>query len=152
MYPRSPSSPGPKPFSDSWYSPASSRARVDLLAQCVPVGQPCPPPGGFRAGFGPLVLAGGGTLRGGGPAIADLGLTPGHKSIVFGTSNGRLYVVRHDGTVAPGFPVTLPSEIVSGPGGRNAHEAGRLEGRRPSSSAMAPISPARSTREDFAPT
>jgi hypothetical protein len=54
-------------------------------------------------------------VRGGGPAIADLGLTPGHKSIVFGTSNGRLYVVRHDGTVAPGFPVTLPREIVSAP-------------------------------------
>jgi len=54
-------------------------------------------------------------MRGGGPAVADLGLTPGHKSIVFGTSNGRLYVVRHDGTVAPGFPVTLPREIVSSP-------------------------------------
>lgn len=86
-----------------------------LFAQCVPVGQPCPPPGGLRPGFGPLVLAGGGTMRGGAPAVADLGLTPGHKSIVFGTSNGRLYVVRHDGTVAPGFPVTLPREIVSSP-------------------------------------
>jgi hypothetical protein len=62
-----------------------------------------------------LVLAGGGSSRGGHPVIADLGLTPGHKSIAFGTSNGRLYVVKHDGTVATGFPVTFPREIVSSP-------------------------------------
>ena len=91
---------------------ASSR---NAGAQCVPVGQPCLPPGGLRPPFGPLSLAGGGTSRGGHPAVADLGLTPGHKSIVFGTSNGRLYVVKHDGSVAAGFPVTLPREIVSSP-------------------------------------
>ncbi len=89
--------------------------RASAAAPCVPGGQPCPPPGGFRAGFGPLTLAGGGTSRGGHPVVADLGLTPGHKSIVFGTSNGRLYVVKHDATVAAGFPVTLPREIVSSP-------------------------------------
>lgn len=91
---------------------ASSR---NAGAQCVPVGQPCLPPGGLRSPFGPLSLAGGGTSRGGHPAVADLALTPGHKSIVFGTSNGRLYVVKHDGSVAAGFPVTLPREIVSSP-------------------------------------
>lgn len=67
-----------------------------------------------KPGF-PVVLPGGGTSRGSHPAIADLGLTPGHKSIVFGTKSGRLYVVKYDGTVAPGFPVQLPSEIVSSP-------------------------------------
>lgn len=108
--------------SGSWARRAAGTALGVLLsvsapagAQCVPVGQPCLPPGGFRAGFGPLVLAGGGSSRGGHPVVADLGLTPGQKSIVFGTANGRLYVVKHDGTVAPGFPVTLPREIVSSP-------------------------------------
>lgn len=47
--------------------------------------------------------------------IADLGLTPGHKSIVFGTSGRKLYVVLWDGTVAPGFPVTLPGDVFSSP-------------------------------------
>jgi FG-GAP-like repeat len=62
-----------------------------------------------------VTFAGGGTIRQGHPAIADLGLTPGHKSIVFGTSTKRLYVVRWDGSLAPGFPVTLPAEITSTP-------------------------------------
>ena len=66
-----------------------------------------------KAGF-PLTLAGGGASYSS-PAIADLGLTPGHKSIVFGTVTGRLYVVLWNGTVAPGFPVTLPREIASSP-------------------------------------
>jgi hypothetical protein len=68
-----------------------------------------------KPGF-PAAFAGGGTIRQGHPAIADLGLTPGHKSIVFGTSTKRLYVVLWNGSLAPGFPVTLPAEIASSPG------------------------------------
>jgi hypothetical protein len=67
-----------------------------------------------KAGF-PATLSGGGQVRSGHPAIADLGLTPGHKSIVFGTSTHRLYVVLYNGTVAPGFPVTLPAESTGSP-------------------------------------
>jgi FG-GAP-like repeat len=67
-----------------------------------------------KPGF-PATFAGGGTIRQGHPAIADLGLTPGHKSIVFGTSTKRLYVVLWNGALAPGFPVTLPAEINSSP-------------------------------------
>lgn len=50
---------------------------------------------------------------------ADLGLTPGFKSIVFGLRNGKLYVVQHnpDGSwgVAPGWPQQLPAHIYSSP-------------------------------------
>lgn len=67
-----------------------------------------------KFGF-PKTLVGGKVNRGSYPAIADLGLTPGHKSIVFGTAAGLLYVVLWDGTVAPGFPVQLPKEIISSP-------------------------------------
>jgi len=68
----------------------------------------------FKPGF-PKAFAGGGTIRQGHPVIADLGLTPGHKSIAFGTSTRRLYVVNYDGTLAAGFPVVLPAEITSSP-------------------------------------
>jgi len=67
-----------------------------------------------KPGF-PATFAGGGTMRSGHPAVADLGLTPGHKSIVFGTSTRRLYVVLWNGTLAPGFPAALPAEVVSSP-------------------------------------
>lgn len=76
-------------------------------------------PGPFKPGF-PILLtevapAPKGTIRAGHPAIADLGLTPGHKSVVFGTAGHFVYVVNHDGTVAPGFPVTVPSEVTMSP-------------------------------------
>ncbi len=70
-------------------------------------------PGPQKPGF-PATLAGG-SIRAGHPAVADLGLTPGHKSIVFGTSLHKLYVVLYDGSVAPGFPVTLPAESSGSP-------------------------------------
>ncbi len=66
-----------------------------------------------KPGF-PVILAGAGTLRNGAPVIADLGF-PGGKSIVLGTLSGNLYVVKRDGTLAAGFPVTLPAEIISSP-------------------------------------
>src|SRR5215813_9121594 len=72
------------------------------------------PPGGYKAGFPPLTIPNGHSTHGN-PVIADLGLTPGHKSIVFGTSARKLFVVLWDGTVAPGFPVTLPGDIASSP-------------------------------------
>ncbi len=81
-------------------------------------GQNYPP---VKPGFGTnanpgLVLPGAGTTRGH-PMVADLGLTPEHKSIIFGTVTGRLYVILWDGTMAPHFPVQLdpPSSIDTGP-------------------------------------
>ena len=73
-----------------------------LFLPSVAVGQNYPP---YKPGF-PVTLPGAGTIRGH-PVVADLGLTPGHKSIIFGTVTGRLYVILWDGTIAPGFPVQL---------------------------------------------
>lgn len=73
---------------------------------------PVSPP--LKSGF-PVTLAGGGRIRAGAPAIADLGLRGGKKSIVFGTSAARLYVVDFDGTVPAGFPVTIPGECAASP-------------------------------------
>jgi hypothetical protein len=71
-----------------------------------------------RGGF-PFSIPNGGQLRGGHPAVADLGVTPGHKSIVFGTSNKLLYVVEWVNAltwhVRAGFPVTLPGDPVGSP-------------------------------------
>lgn len=50
---------------------------------------------------------------------ADLGLTPGFKSIIFGLRNGRLYVVKRDSptiwSVAAGWPEQLPAHVYSSP-------------------------------------
>lgn len=51
---------------------------------------------------------------------ADLGLTPaGTKAIVFGLRNGKLYVLKHNGSnswgAAPGWPVQLPGHVYSSP-------------------------------------
>lgn len=73
-----------------------------LFLPSVAVGQNYPP---YKPGF-PVTLPGAGTTRGH-PIVADLGLTPGHKSIIFGTVTGRLYVILWDGSIAPGFPVQL---------------------------------------------
>jgi hypothetical protein len=80
-----------------------------LLAQV-----PQLPPGGYKAGF-PVTISGGKTSHGR-PAIADLGLTPGHKSIIFGTAGHKLYVVLYTSFLAPGmWPVTLPGDVLSSP-------------------------------------
>lgn len=68
----------------------------------------------LKPGF-PVTLAGGGPIRAGAPAVADLGLRGGKKSIVFGTSNAKLYVVDFDGTVPAPFPVSLPGECAASP-------------------------------------
>ncbi|MFL6290904.1 MAG: FG-GAP repeat domain-containing protein [Thermoanaerobaculia bacterium] len=50
---------------------------------------------------------------------ADLGLTPGYRSIVFGLRNGKLYVVKHNSNgswgAAAGWPQQLPNHIYSSP-------------------------------------
>ncbi|KAA0252449.1 VCBS repeat-containing protein [Acidobacteria bacterium ACD] len=73
---------------------------------------PVSPP--LKTGF-PVTLAGGGPVRAGAPAVADLGLRGGKKSIVFGTSTAKLYVVDFDGTVPAPFPVSLPAECAASP-------------------------------------
>jgi hypothetical protein len=76
-----------------------------------------------KSGF-PISLPGQGTGEGNSvfsqPVAADLGLSPGFKSIVFGLRNGRLYVIYRNPAngvwgVAPGWPVQLPSHIASSP-------------------------------------
>ena len=87
-------------------------------AVCVPVGQPCAPPGSAKPGFPKTVLGPGPNQLGathGKPVIADLGLTPGHKSVVFGNFGGQLWVVKYDGTVPLGMPLTLPADVYSTP-------------------------------------
>ena len=51
----------------------------------------------------------------GNPVLADLLLTPGHKSVVFGNYGGQLWVVKHDGTVPAGMPLLLPGDVYSTP-------------------------------------
>jgi hypothetical protein len=46
------------------------------------------------------------------PVWADLGLGGG-KSIILGTSSKDLYVVNHDGSIALGWPQSLPGQVVS---------------------------------------
>ncbi|HXU30332.1 MAG TPA: VCBS repeat-containing protein [Thermoanaerobaculia bacterium] len=76
-----------------------------------------------KSGF-PISLPGQGTNLGNSvfsqPVAADLGLSPGFKSIVFGLRNGKLYVIYRNPAngvwgVAPGWPVQLPSHIASSP-------------------------------------
>ncbi len=89
-----------------------------LLSAAIPslAQQPVIPP--LKAGF-PLVLANQGNDVFSQPIAADLGLTPGWKSIIFGLRNGRLYVIQRNsnGTwgVAPGWPQQLPSHIAASP-------------------------------------
>jgi hypothetical protein len=96
-----------------------SRRRFHLLcalafgASSGLLAQPGLPPGGYLTGF-PATFAGTKTSHGR-PTIADLGLVPGHKQIIFGTFGHQLYVLNDDGTVATGFPVTLPADVASTP-------------------------------------
>lgn len=81
-----------------------------LLPPALPSRAQVYPPS--KPGF-PVTIAGGGNLRAGFPVVADLGLTPGRKSLVFGTSARKLYVVKWDGTVA--FAVSLRAESSGSP-------------------------------------
>lgn len=74
-------------------------------------GQPFPPGMAYKQpGFPRLMPVGTNTTGYGPPVWADLGLTGGRKSLVFGTANKQLWVVNYDGSVAPGWPVTLPGQ------------------------------------------
>ena len=66
-----------------------------------------------RAGF-PKLYAGAGTVRASAPAVGDL-FKDGRKEIVFGTAGRKVYVIFPDGSVAPGWPITMPSEIGAAP-------------------------------------
>jgi hypothetical protein len=65
---------------------------------------------GFNAGHPKVMPPGTNTTGYGPPVWADLGLTPGRKSLVFGTADKRLWVVNYDGSVAAGWPKTLPGQ------------------------------------------
>lgn len=72
-----------------------------------------------KPGF-PIDLIGQGSVSFSFPVADDLGLsTDGTKSIVFGTVQGELWVIRKDGNgvwgVAPGFPVQVGTFIGSSP-------------------------------------
>ncbi|HEV8230927.1 MAG TPA: VCBS repeat-containing protein [Thermoanaerobaculia bacterium] len=67
----------------------------------------------LRPGW-PARLAGAGTVRGSHPAVGDLD-RDGVKEIVVGTANRRVYVLRANGTVVPGWPITMPAEIGASP-------------------------------------
>src|SRR5260370_12515096 len=87
-----------------------------LAAQNLPPSNP---------GF-PIPLNGHGTLVGGQPLIANLGLTAdGTKQIIFGTNKGELHVIYKNGSgvwgEAPGFPVSLGAPINSSPAVRHPH-------------------------------
>lgn len=105
---------GPYPVRATTRRGALLLAAVALMAACARYAAADPPTQvAYKPGF-PFTITGGGTLLRGAPAVADLGLTPGWKSIVFGTTTGQLFVVLYDGataSVAPGFPVTLPARI-----------------------------------------
>jgi hypothetical protein len=70
----------------------------------------------LKPGF-PLTVSG--TGQGSEPVMADLGLSGGVKSLIFGTTSGLLHVVYLNSTAswveAPGFPVTLPAPIDASP-------------------------------------
>ena len=67
----------------------------------------------LRAGW-PVSLAGAGTVRVSQPAVGDLD-NDGVKEIVVGTVNRKVYVLRANGTVMPGWPVTVSAEVNSSP-------------------------------------
>jgi hypothetical protein len=73
------------------------------LAQSPPTGI------SLRAPF-PKTVTG---TPGGEPLLVDLGRSGGRKSIVFGTTARKLYVMNFDGTVASGWPKDLPGEVRS---------------------------------------
>lgn len=81
-----------------------------LLASSGAFGQNMPP---SRPGW-PVRLAGAGAVRSSHPAVGDLD-NDGVKEIVVGTQNRRVYALRANGTVMPGWPITMPAEIGASP-------------------------------------
>lgn len=99
-----------------WLGPLVVSLVALLWAVPVTAQQPISPP--VKSAF-PITFPNQGQAISSHPVIADLGLTPGYRSIVFGLRNGKLYVLRRlsaDVWVpAAGFPVTLPAHIASSP-------------------------------------
>ncbi len=97
---------------------ALAAALLLLAALSAPVGAQQPISPTVKPGF-PVKFPGqtpNGSSVGNQPLAADLGLSPGFKSIIFGLRNGKLYVVRNNNGAwgaAPGWPVTLPSHVSS---------------------------------------
>ncbi|HEY6066499.1 MAG TPA: VCBS repeat-containing protein, partial [Thermoanaerobaculia bacterium] len=83
---------------------------VALFAARASAAQNTPP---LRAGF-PVQLPGAGTVRASHPVAGDLD-RDGVAEIVVGTSNGRVYALRANGTVLPGWPITMPAEVAASP-------------------------------------
>lgn len=77
----------------------------DVSAQTLPAGY------ALRPGF-PKMLTGSTGHPSNEPVWASLGLGAG-KSLIVGTSSKELFVVNDDGSIAPGWPVTLPGQAVS---------------------------------------
>lgn len=67
----------------------------------------------LRPGF-PVTIAGSGPVRESAPAVGDLD-NDGVKEIVIGTSGRRVYVLRANGSIVAGWPITMPAEIAAGP-------------------------------------
>lgn len=67
----------------------------------------------LRPGW-PVTLAGAGTVRVSQPAVGDLD-NDGVKEIVVGTSGRKVYALRANGTIMPGWPVTVSAEVNSSP-------------------------------------
>ncbi|HEY3122589.1 MAG TPA: VCBS repeat-containing protein [Thermoanaerobaculia bacterium] len=82
-----------------------------LAAVVVSAQQPVQPP--LRPNF-PVTLAGSGPVQVTQPAVGDLD-NDGIKEIVVGTKGRQLWVLNADGTVRPGWPQTLPAEVVGSP-------------------------------------
>ena len=61
-----------------------------------------------------MTLPGAGTVRVSQPAVGDLD-NDGVKEIVIGTANRRVYALRANGTVLPGWPVTVSAEVNASP-------------------------------------
>ena len=81
-----------------------------LLLPCLAEAQNTPP---LRPGF-PVRLAGAGPVRASSPAAGDLD-NDGVQEIVIGTANRRVYALRANGAVMPGWPITMPGEIGAAP-------------------------------------
>src|ERR1035437_6599948 len=89
---------------------AAGAARAQSQSQSFPPGM------AYKAGFPKLTpLSDASKTTSSQPVWADLGLTGGRKSIVFGTTGRKLYVVNYDGTIPAGWPAVLPGEIGSSP-------------------------------------
>lgn len=87
-----------------------------------------PPP--WLAGFpsSPATLSGCGPTAGN-PVVADLGIAPGKKQIVFVTELGCVVVMKHDGTVySPAFPRTIKAPGGASVGVLSSPAVGDLDG------------------------